>query len=196
MNKTTKESQESSLPLAPTEGSRADSSGSFDAIPDGLTPIVPLLKKSVEHMRMSNGFVKDTNGELIQLNKGVGKLIWWMRVQGLIGFLLIAGLVWSLVALRDLRLRLDQQLGHQAQTNDQLETVVKKLGETYEQGKETKDAIDEQPILTVKPADAADPSSVPTLIVQPKAVRPEGASKSPPMPKGVEIPIDLPPKRK
>lgn len=163
----------------------ADSSGEFDETPEH---IVPLLKRSVEHMKESNKFVKMTNKELIKLNRGVARqnrLLWVVTFTALV---VLIGLIFSLQKLHVLGLRLDSQLVQQEMINTKLAVVVEKT-------EETKDAIDEQPKITVKPADSTDPTSKPTLVVEtPKKTKkpPKSGGKKPDL---IEFPFD-PPKDK
>lgn len=188
MTKKTKDTPESSPP--PT----ADDSGAFSVDPKSMgamAPIVPLLKKSVDHMKKSNEYVKTTNQELIKLNRSMVRQVRLLWVLALTSLLLICGFIFALCELHELGVRLDAQLVQQTTTNGKLAEVVVKLEAVDKKTKETKDAIDEQPKFSVKPADTTDPSSKPTLIVVPPT-----SDKRPPRPKGVEIPFDLSPKHK
>ena len=163
--------------------SPADTSDAHVALSDELTIVVG-------HMKKSNDFVRQTNKELIKLNRSVARQNRLLSILALSSLLLLVGLSFSLYEQRRLGFRLDVQLVQQTTTNTQLSRVVTKLGQTYDKAKETKDAIDEQPKITVKPADATDPTSRPVLIVQPnpksKGKKGDTSSKL----KGVEIPFD------
>jgi len=174
----------------------AEASGAHEAVAGELSIVV-------EHMKKSNGFVKETNKELISLNKSVAmqnRLLWF---GALIGLLLLGGLVYSLYEQRGLRTMMrDNALASSANTL-KLADVAARLLDTQKAAEDTQKAVEEQPTITVKPADTSDPTSKPTLVVLPKVKsHPKEHKKGdpppvePPAPKGIEIPLDIPHKKK
>ena len=159
-----KDPPENSPPPAPQD-SDADDSGAFGAVPEELLPILPLLKKSVVHMRESNGFVKTTNKELIQLNKSLHKQnrLLWFGV--LVGIFLVAGLVFALYEQRGLRRQLDTSAKTQADNVRRMNDVVTKLDAAKQVAEDTKKAVDEKPTITVKTDTSGTPTSV--VVAQP-----------------------------
>ena len=192
-----KDPPESSLQPVPT----ADDSGAFSVDPKSMSPliapIIPVLRKTVEHMKKSNEWVKKTNQELIKLNSSQGSQNRWLRWISLALTVLSCALGFGLWLdhqdSKALTLVLEK-------TNTELAEMVTAQEETKQATEDTKKAVEDQPSITVKPADTTDPSSRPVLVIRPK---PNGNHKrsprgepNPPAPKGVEIPLDLPRKKK
>lgn len=153
------------------------------------SPIIPLLKDSVAHMQANNGFVRETTNELIKLNAMLTTLLRMMYAMATCGLLLLAGLFVVLYEQARVSGQTELQLNQQVEANLQLARVVDKIDATYLQGQETKEALNEQPTIMLKPADTSDPTSRPMLIVSPKSATPLHPR---PAPKGVEIPVELP----
>ena len=177
----------------------AEASGAYYAVTtDDLSQVVL-------HMKRSNGFVKETNKELISLNKSMTTQNHLLVFSACVGLLLVLGLVYSLYEQRGLRTMMrDNALASSANTL-KLADVAERLLDTQKAAEDTQKAVEEQPTITVKPADAGDPTSKPTLIVLPKVKRlpkPKNYKKGdpppvePPAPKGIEIPLDIPHKKK
>lgn len=159
----------------------AEESGAHAAMTDELSIVV-------EHMKKSNSFVKETNKELIKLNRGVVKQ---KRSLWVVALILFAGLVLSLREQHGLGFRLDAQLVQQELITSKLAEVVTKLTSVDRKTDETQQAIEEQPKISIKPADTSDPTSKPTLVVETKeGPKPKSSGGKPP--KGVEIPLDFP----
>ena len=193
MSKTTKKD----IPEKPSLSS-ADGSG---AHPSVTTDDLSLV---ITHMKKSNGFVKETTKELINMNKGQANQNKWLRVLAVLLSLLIAVLGY-VVHMQRQQLGVARSLVSQLkQTNERLDDVVEEQKKTKTAAEDTKKAIDEQPTITVKPADTTDPTSRPTLVVVPKVKKrpkPKGHKKgdSPPKPAAkpstLEFPLG-PPKKK
>jgi hypothetical protein len=159
----------------------------------------------VEHMKKSNEYIKATNKELIRLNRNVARQNTLLLLGAFTGVLLLMGYVYSLLEQRELRTLLETNAKANLANVLKLGDIADQLTDTQLVAEETKKAVEEQPTITVKPADTADPTSKPMLVVQPKPPRsarvkgvpPDAGTaglKDPPEPKSVEIPIELPKK--
>ena len=174
MSKTKNDPPESSR----LQGLTADDSGDFPLDPASMSPEVaslfPLLKKSVEHMKKSNGFVKTTNKELIQLNANQATQNKLLKVLMLGMALLWAALavgLWQsyrgLVVANAVSVELSK-------TNVALGEMVTAQKDTAAAAKDTKKAVEEKPSITVK----TDATGTPTAVV----VEPPSPTKPPPPP--------------
>ncbi len=172
----------------------ADDSGSFSIDPKSMTPetqaLLPLLKRSVEHMKKSNGYVKTTNQELIDMNKS-------QQTQNKLLKLLTIGmfLLWASLALGMwLAWKINHDLDH---TNTELASVVKAMKSTKQAAEDTKKAVEteaDKPRLTVK----TDASGTPTALVveQPTPKKTATPTPSPVPKKGGPPPPPAPPAAK
>lgn len=156
----------------------ADDSGAFDEVPDSIMPIVPLLKQSVRHMREGNEHQKTTNKRLVRLDASLARQNHLLWVGAVIGAFLLAGLIFSLVAQRVMGQHLEATNAKLDRTNVALNLVSKRLGEIAKKTREVKQKIDEQPTITVRPANTSDPSSRPSLVVEPPKSRPSQQPKA------------------
>lgn len=181
-----KESPETRSPQKPP----ADDSGSFSELGSEMLPLLPLLKKSVEHMRVSNEFVKVTNKELIGLNRSVSRQIRLLWVLALGMVFLGVGILYALFEQRTLRDMLDTNARANFSNVEKLAELAAKLETTQRTAEDTKKAVEEQPKISVKPADTTDPTSKPMLVVESKNSTSGIVKKTPFTPTGVEIPFD------
>jgi hypothetical protein len=183
----------------------AEESGAFTALedmPESFLPILPLLKKTVNHMRASNQHQVDINEELIQLNASLRKhnaLLW---IGAFIGVLLVMGMSSVLYQQWQTIQNLTDSNAKFEAANARLEELNKKLGEVDKKAGEVKQRIDDQPKVTYKPADTSDPSSSPVLIVEPPVVKsakpaPKNGNQKPDAPpETIEFPLGPPRKKK
>jgi hypothetical protein len=162
------------------------------ALSDELTVVVG-------HMKKSNEFVKQTNKELIKLNRSIlrqNRLLWLLAL-GLL--FLLGGNVYALYEQRGARVMLETNAKANQANVAKLAALTAQLEDTQQAAEDTKKAVEEQPTITVKPADTTDPTSKPVLVVQPKTVtvKSKNPKEDPPPPAPtVEIPLDLPEKKK
>ena len=151
----------------------ADKSGAHDQAIENLPAVVA-------HMKKSNEYVKQTNQELIKMNKGQSNQNKWLRTISL--------LLTVFLCVLSFGLWLDHQdakalISALAETNKRLDVVVLELKDTHQAAKDTKAVVEAQPLITVKSADPSDPSSKPVLVVQPKPT-----TKHSPAPSKVDAP--------
>lgn len=143
----------------------ADSSGSLQ-LPEELkelTPIAPLLEKSVAHMKKGNEQQLKTNCELKQLNRNQVKQHRVTWLNNILILALVGGLIFALLEQRKLRGQLDVVNTRLSKANTELATVSTKLAAVETDTKTTKEAVEKQPKISVK----ADPTtSSPMLIVE------------------------------
>ena len=151
----------------------ADDSGTFSLDPKSMTPemlpLLPLLTKSVKHMREGNEHQKGSNFEMGKLNKSQSQQNWWLRILSTMLTILVAvsGYAWRQDHHDTLALITELE-----QTNKRLDAMALSQSKTQKAAEDTKKTVDEQPTITVKPADTTDPTSKPVLVVQPKLKKP------------------------
>lgn len=191
MSKTKSEPPESSPQTS------ADDSGEFQLDPKSLSadtlPLLPMLKKSVSHMRKSNEHVKATNQELIKLNRNQGIQNRWLRAISLLltVFLGVLGFGMWLDHQDSKALTLELE-----KTNIRLDRLVVEADETKRAAEDTKRAVEEKPSIIVK----TDASGVPTAVVVEAPVKPPThkhipkpkGDPPPPAPVGIEFPLGPP----
>lgn len=124
-----------------------------------------------------------------QVLRGQKRLLHTLTVGIVIGLIAIASAtVWLQSKLRT---RLDEM---SRRIEDRLEITPKQVQDKVE---DVGRRLDEQPRMTIKPADTSDPSSRPTLVISPP-IRPRSSDPAaPPAPPAaaIEIPLDLPRKK-
>lgn len=176
----------------------ADASGAYQ-VPDDLgdlSPLAPLLKKAVDHMRKGNGHQKDTIDEMRLLRQGVMRTNRWLKV--VVGLLFVGILVGGWVTIRLERTaaetnRIGRELGERldvspAEVKVAVEDAKKEMTEQTQ--KAIKDAASEPKAELVEDSRYPGRFKVKIPVAVPSSsTYPTSSAR----PSSVELPVHLPP---